>query len=143
MVFHSYPLSQWLFSLQFSIKKEVTLREGRKMKHRSYHFIVPAFIVILLCIRTRSEAEPLESSVNISTLGCTGTVAECLDQNEEFQLDSHESRRILLNKPIDISLALMADKPFCDKTKAADCLPRRNGNPKDTCQIYDRCRAST
>lgn len=113
------------------------------MKHRSYHFIVPAFIVILLCIRTRSEAEPLESSVNISTLGCTGTVAECLDQNEEFQLDSHESRRILLNKPIDINLALMADKPFCDKTKAADCLPPRNGNPKDTCQMYDRCRAST
>ncbi|KAL6324514.1 hypothetical protein AAG906_013326 [Vitis piasezkii] len=100
------------------------------MKHRSY-FIVPAFIVILLCIRTRSEAEPLLSSVNISTLGCTGTVAECLDQNEEFQLDSHESRRILANNLIDVSKALIADQAFCDEKKYANCLPDRNGKPKD------------
>ena len=111
------------------------------MKHRSY-FIVPAFIVILLCIRTRSEAEPLLSSVNISTLGCTGTVAECLDQNEEFQLDSHESRRILANKPTDVSKALIADKTFCKNKKYANCLPGRNGNPKDRCRVYDQCRAS-
>ena len=99
--------------------------------------MVPAFIVMMMiCITTQTETE--ESSANIFF----SSVAESLDRNEEFQLDSHGSRRILIQS-IDIHSSLIDEKPFCDKRKAADCLPTRNGNPIDTCLMYERCRGNT
>ncbi|KAL0348018.1 UNVERIFIED_CONTAM: Rapid alkalinization factor [Sesamum angustifolium] len=78
--------------------------------------------------------------------GCRGTVAECLDnEDQEFELDSESNRRILATARRYISYgALQRNSVPCSRRGASyyNCRPGAQANPyRRGCSAITRCRS--
>ncbi|KAL3814672.1 hypothetical protein ACJIZ3_015940 [Penstemon smallii] len=77
--------------------------------------------------------------------GCRGTVAECLEnENEEFELDSESNRRILANRRYISYGALQRNSVPCSRRGASyyNCRPGAHANPYTRgCSAITRCRS--
>ncbi|KAG8363850.1 hypothetical protein BUALT_Bualt19G0065300 [Buddleja alternifolia] len=77
--------------------------------------------------------------------GCRGTVAECLENDEEeFELDSESNRRILATRRYISYGALQRNSVPCSRRGASyyNCRPRAQANPyRRGCSAITRCRS--
>ncbi|GAB4855586.1 hypothetical protein Ancab_024209 [Ancistrocladus abbreviatus] len=75
--------------------------------------------------------------------GCRGSVAECLADGEEFELDSEISRRILATTRYISYGALNKNSVPCSRRGASyyNCRPGASANPYTRgCTAITRCR---
>lgn len=77
--------------------------------------------------------------------GCKGTVAECLEnEDEEFELDSESNRRILATRRYISYGALQRNSVPCSRRGASyyNCRPGAQANPyRRGCSAITRCRS--
>lgn len=76
--------------------------------------------------------------------GCRGTVAECLADDEEFELDSESNRRILATRRYISYGALSRNNVPCSRRGASyyNCRPGAQANPyRRGCSAITRCRS--
>ncbi|KAI3445342.1 hypothetical protein Pfo_002007 [Paulownia fortunei] len=77
--------------------------------------------------------------------GCRGTVAECLEnEDEEFELDSESNRRILATRRYISYGALQRNSVPCSRRGASyyNCRPGAQANPYSRgCSAITRCRS--
>ncbi|KAH6772517.1 ralf-like 33 [Perilla frutescens var. hirtella] len=76
--------------------------------------------------------------------GCRGTVAECLENEEEFELESESSRRILATRRYISYGALQRNNVPCSRRGASyyNCRPGAQANPYSRgCSTVTRCRS--
>ncbi|KAG8363849.1 hypothetical protein BUALT_Bualt19G0065200 [Buddleja alternifolia] len=77
--------------------------------------------------------------------GCRGTVAECLENDdEEFELDSESNRRILATRRYISYGALQRNSVPCSRRGASyyNCRPGAQANPyRRGCSAITRCRS--
>ncbi|KAL3623256.1 hypothetical protein CASFOL_032072 [Castilleja foliolosa] len=75
--------------------------------------------------------------------GCRGTVAECLDDEQEFDLDSESNRRILATRRYISYGALQRNNVPCSRrgTSYYNCRAGARANPYSRgCTTITRCR---
>ncbi|PIM97393.1 hypothetical protein CDL12_24122 [Handroanthus impetiginosus] len=76
--------------------------------------------------------------------GCRGTIAECLEnEDEEFELDSESNRRILATRRYISYGALQRNSVPCSRRGASyyNCRPGAQANPyRRGCSAITRCR---
>ncbi|KAK4771583.1 hypothetical protein SAY87_032115 [Trapa incisa] len=75
---------------------------------------------------------------------CTGSIAECLGSDEEFELDSESSRRILATSNYISYGALQRNTVPCSRRGASyyNCRPGAPSNPYSRgCSSITRCRS--
>ncbi|KAL3629918.1 hypothetical protein CASFOL_026230 [Castilleja foliolosa] len=75
--------------------------------------------------------------------GCRGTVAECLEDEQEFELDSESNRRILATRGYISYGALHRNNVPCSRRGASyyNCRPGARANPYSRgCTAITRCR---
>ncbi|KAM6577854.1 hypothetical protein CsatB_029691 [Cannabis sativa] len=76
--------------------------------------------------------------------GCDGSIAECLAEEEEFELDSESNRRILATKKYVSYGALQRNTVPCSRRGASyyNCKPGAQSNPYNRqCSSISRCRS--
>ncbi|XP_057792240.1 rapid alkalinization factor-like [Salvia miltiorrhiza] len=76
--------------------------------------------------------------------GCRGTVAECMADEEEFELDSESNRRILATRRYISYGALQRNSVPCSRRGASyyNCRPGAQANPyRRGCSAITRCRS--
>ncbi|KAK6915603.1 Rapid ALkalinization Factor [Dillenia turbinata] len=76
--------------------------------------------------------------------GCDGNVAECLADEEEFDLDSEVNRRILATSSYISYAALKRNSVPCSRRGASyyNCQPGAQANPYTRgCSAITRCRS--
>ncbi|XP_051130606.1 rapid alkalinization factor-like [Andrographis paniculata] len=77
--------------------------------------------------------------------GCRGTVAECLqNDDEEFEMDSESHRRILATRRYISYGALQRNSVPCSRRGASyyNCRPGAQANPyRRGCSAITRCRS--
>ncbi|GFP99774.1 rapid alkalinization factor [Phtheirospermum japonicum] len=74
--------------------------------------------------------------------GCRGTVAECLEDEQEFELDSESNRRILATRRYISYGALQRNNVPCSRRGASyyNCRPGAPANPyRRGCSAITRC----
>ncbi|KAI6684924.1 hypothetical protein NL676_030837 [Syzygium grande] len=75
---------------------------------------------------------------------CTGSLAECLSEEEEFAIDSESNRRILATTKYISYGALQRDSVPCSRRGASyyNCKPGASANPYSRgCSAITRCRS--
>lgn len=109
---------------------------------RGLQFVLLMFLVLLCGVSFHgvvSQDDMYGTSV------CNGTISECLDENEEFLMDSETSKRHLLasgGSPSIAYPALQADKTGCNNNGKpyGSCLPGPNGKSTRGCKEIYYCK---
>ncbi|KAK3041962.1 hypothetical protein RJ639_002270 [Escallonia herrerae] len=110
-------------------------------------------MILTLCFITTLLLPPAAASgdhpsrlgwIPTARSGCRGTVAECLEVADEFQLDSESSRRVLASSNHISYEALGRDNIPCSQRGASyyNCKPGAQANPYTRgCSAITRCRS--
>ncbi|KAL3750094.1 hypothetical protein ACJRO7_011126 [Eucalyptus globulus] len=75
---------------------------------------------------------------------CTGSLAECMSEEEEFAMDSESNRRILASSKYISYGALQRNSVPCSRRGASyyNCKPGASSNPYNRgCSSISRCRS--
>ncbi|XP_073286289.1 rapid alkalinization factor-like [Primulina huaijiensis] len=106
--------------------------------------ILSAVLVAALILRS-AEAGSDFSWIPISKPEtCRGSIAECMAEGEEFEMDSEVNRRILATTKYISYAALQANSVPCSRRGASyyNCRPGAQANPYTrSCTAATRCRS--
>ncbi|XP_074313605.1 rapid alkalinization factor-like [Silene latifolia] len=115
-------------------------------KSKSLQFLAIALtITILSIISTVQAGTQFEVKVGLFGSGCRGTVGECLDAGEEFDMESDTHRRILAQTQYISYGALNKNRVPCSKRGASyyNCQPSGAANPYTRgCSAITHCARS-
>ncbi|KAJ6401075.1 hypothetical protein OIU84_016486 [Salix udensis] len=112
----------------------------------SYRFLFLVLLVSALIISSSTVDASEDHSLNwvpTRTRGCRGTVAECMG-NDEFEMDSEISRRILATSNYISYAALEKNSIPCSQRGASyyNCQEGAEANPYSRgCSAITRCRS--
>ncbi|KAJ0253134.1 hypothetical protein HA466_0122120 [Hirschfeldia incana] len=117
----------------------------RKMVSSRMIYLV---VVILVIVTARVEAGGYEDALGFvvragSSSNCRGTIADCMSEEEEFELDSESSRRILASKKYVSYGAMRKNSVPCSRRGASyyNCQRGAQANPYSRgCSTITRCR---
>ncbi|KAL2485800.1 Protein RALF-like 33 [Abeliophyllum distichum] len=107
------------------------------------HFIISVLLVAALLIAT-SDAGGDEFSWMPVKPQCNGSIADCIDAEGEFDMDSEINRRILATTKYISYGALQANNVPCSRRGASyyNCRPGAEANPYTRgCSAVTQCRS--
>ncbi|XP_073060249.1 rapid alkalinization factor-like [Primulina eburnea] len=106
--------------------------------------LLSAVLVAALILRS-AEASSDFSLIPISKPeNCRGSIAECMAEGGEFEMDSEVNRRILATTKYISYAALQANSVPCSRRGASyyNCRPGAQANPYSrSCTAATRCRS--
>ncbi|KAF3614137.1 Rapid alkalinization factor 23 [Capsicum annuum] len=112
---------------------------------------VPSCLVIFLLVgaaflasmAAAGESGTYDWMMPVRSGECKGSIAECMAEEEEFELDSESNRRILATKKYISYGALQKNSVPCSRRGASyyNCKPGAQANPYSRgCSAITRCR---
>ncbi|GMP60475.1 hypothetical protein ACSBR2_005400 [Camellia fascicularis] len=109
-----------------------------------FFIIITSLIIILSSSRAVAASGDLMGwAAPTARSGCRGTIAECLSTDEEFDLDSEATRRILATTRYISYGALQRNTVPCSRRGASyyNCRSGAQANPYSRgCSAITRCR---
>lgn len=106
-------------------------------------FLLPIFLLVAI-LTVSSTAKTPSWVLDGAHARCHGSMAECMMEDIEFQMDSEINRRILADLNYISYDALKANSVPCSRKGASyyNCQPGAEANPYDRgCNAISRCRS--
>ncbi|KAL0718101.1 hypothetical protein Bca4012_067423 [Brassica carinata] len=111
---------------------------------RMIYVLVAILVIVTATVEAGGYEDAFEFVVRTgSSSSCRGTIADCISEEEEFELDSEISRRILASKKYVSYGAMRKNNVPCSRRGASyyNCQRGAQANPYSRgCSTITRCR---